>query len=76
MGEVRLELTYREGQYGYLVTRVGFTDQCRYSPMICGSEEESNLHSDSSLPDWRLSLCLLALSNLRQLMTLFILTVK
>ena len=32
-GEVRLELTYREGQYGYLLTRVGFTDQCRYSPI-------------------------------------------
>ena len=35
VGEVRLELTYREGQYGYLLTRVGFTDQCRYSPIIC-----------------------------------------
>ena len=35
VGEVRLELTYREGQYGDLLTRVGFTDQCRYSPIIC-----------------------------------------
>ena len=34
VGEVRLELTYCEVQYGDLLTQVGFTDQCRYSPII------------------------------------------
>ena len=27
-------------------------------PIFCGSEEDSNLHSDSNLPDWHLSMCL------------------
>ena len=43
VGEVRLELTYCEVQYGDLVTQVGFTDQCRYSPIVLlsGVEPES-----------------------------------
>lgn len=34
VGKVRLELTYCEVHYDALLTQVGFTDPCRYFPII------------------------------------------